>query len=209
MVRSLTHEGSSLLTFHRQKQISKFAFVQDRLREWRTDVREKIEHFSCIALNMLDFDGFRIDKALQVTVDAQGEWSNYMRECARKLGKENFYIPGEIVAGNTLGAIYIGRGKEPSMQVENITEVLTFTNETDPKFFIREPEKAGLDAAAFHYTIYRALTRFLGLDGIYAAEGDPPVNFVETWNSILQTNDLVNANTGKFDPRRECPLNLL
>ena len=129
MVRYLTHEGSSLLTFHRQKQISKFAFVQDRLREWRTDVREKIEHFSCMALNMLDFDGFRIDKALQVTVDAQGEWSNYMRECARKLGKENFYIPGEIVAGNTLGAIYIGRGKEPSMQVENITEVLTFTNE--------------------------------------------------------------------------------
>lgn len=186
-----------------QKQISKFAFVQDRLREWRTDVREKIEHFSCMALNMLDFDGFRIDKALQVTVDAQGEWSNYMRECARKLGKENFYIPGEIVAGNTLGAVYIGRGKEPSMQVENITEVLTFTNETDPKLFIREPEKAGLDAAAFHYTIYRALTRFLGLDGIYAAEGDPPVNFVETWNTILQTNDLVNANTGKFDPRHQ------
>lgn len=163
---------------------------------------DKIAHFSCMTLNQLDFDGFRIDKALQVTVDSQGEWSDRIRQCARKLGKENFYIPGEIVAGNTLASIYLGRGKEPEMQVENITEVLTFTNETDPKFFIREPEKAAIDAAAFHYTIYRGLTRFLGMDGIYAAEGDPPVNFVETWNTILQTNDLVNANTGKFDPRR-------
>ncbi|KAJ9634222.1 hypothetical protein H2199_009052 [Coniosporium tulheliwenetii] len=185
-----------------QKQISKFAFVQDRLREWRSDVREKIEHFSCMTINMLDIDGFRIDKALQVTVDSQGEWSDKMRQCARKLGKNNFYIPGEIVGGNTLGSVYIGRGKEPQMQVENITEVLHFTNKSDPGLFIREPEKAALDAAAFHYTLYRGLTRFLGMDGIYAAEGDPPVNFVETWNTILQTNDLINANTGKFDPRR-------
>jgi alpha-1,3-glucan synthase len=84
------------------------------------------------------------------------------------------------VAGNTLGAVYIGRGKKPLIQVENITEILTFTNETDSKFFIREPEKTNLDTAAFHYTIYRALTRFLGLDSIYAAESDPPINFVET-----------------------------
>jgi alpha-1,3-glucan synthase len=41
------------------------------------------------------------------------------------------------------------------------------------------------------------------MDGIYEAEGDPPVNFVKTWNTLLQTNDLTNANTGKFDPRRE------
>lgn len=36
---------------------------------------------------------------------------------------------------------------------------------------------------------------------MYAAEGDPPVNFVETWNELITTNDLVNVNTGKFDPR--------
>lgn len=54
-----------------QRQISKFAFVQDRLREWRPDVRVKIEHFSCLTISMLDIDGFRIDKGLTVTVDAQ------------------------------------------------------------------------------------------------------------------------------------------
>jgi alpha-1,3-glucan synthase len=177
--------------------------VQDRLREWRPSVLEKIEHFSCLTLQMLDFDGFRIDKGLQVTVDSQGHWSNSIRECARKLGKNNFFIPGEIVAGNTLGAIYIGRGKEPSMTVENITEVLHFDNKTDGDLFVRDPGQQGLDAAAFHYTVYRGLTRFLGMDGIYAAEGDPPVNFIETWNAMIQTNDMQNAYTGKFDPRRE------
>ena len=136
--------------------------MQDRLREWRSDVREKIEHFSCMTINMLDIDGFRIDKALQVTVDSQGEWSDKIRQCARKLGKDNFYIPGEIVGGNTLGAIYIGRGKEPEMRVENITEAVRLTNESDPGLFIRKPEKAAIDAAAFHYTLYRGLTRFLG-----------------------------------------------
>lgn len=39
------------------------------------------------------------------------------------------------------------------------------------------------------------------MDGTFDAEGDPPVNFVETWNRLIQTNDMVNANTGEFDPR--------
>ena len=55
-----------------ERQLSKFAFVQDRLREWRPSVMAKLELFSCITIAMLDIDGFRIDKALQVTLDAQG-----------------------------------------------------------------------------------------------------------------------------------------
>lgn len=39
------------------------------------------------------------------------------------------------------------------------------------------------------------------MDGTFEANGDPPVDWVEFWNVILQTNDLVNANTGAFDPR--------
>jgi alpha-1,3-glucan synthase len=45
------------------------------------------------------------------------------------------------------------------------------------------------------------MTRFLGMDGIYAAEGDPPVDFVETWRELMRTNDMANAYTGEFDPR--------
>ncbi|RAL13908.1 alpha-1,3-glucan synthase [Aspergillus homomorphus CBS 101889] len=185
-------------------QISKFAFVQDRLRGWRPDVLAKIKHFSCLTITMLDIDGFRVDKALQVTLDSLGEWSESMRDCARQLGKDNFYLPGEIVSGNAYGSLYVGRGHQTNQTISNLTEAFMMTNRTDAAhedLFLRPPEQSALDGAAFHYTLYRGLSRFLGLDGIYTAEGDPPVNFVETWNGLVQTNDMVNPNTGKFDPR--------
>lgn len=58
---------------------------------------------------MLDIDGFRYDKATQVTVDAEGSFSAKMRECARGVNKTNFFIPGEITGGNTFGAVYLGK----------------------------------------------------------------------------------------------------
>jgi alpha-1,3-glucan synthase len=30
---------------------------------------------------------------------------------------------------------------------------------------------------------------------------DVPPDLVDTWNVMLTTNDMLNANTGKFDPR--------
>lgn len=129
-----------------------------------------------------------------------GSWSSYIRECARQYNKTNFYISGEIVAGNSFGAVYIGRGMEPAMAVSNLTEVVTTDNGTD-RDYIRDLDQSALDGAAFHYTVYRGLTRFLGMDGTYEAEGDPPVNFVQTWNALLETNDMTNAFTGAFDPR--------
>ncbi|PYH83359.1 alpha-1,3-glucan synthase [Aspergillus uvarum CBS 121591] len=185
-------------------QISKFAFVQDRLRGWRPDVLAKIKHFSCLTIQMLDIDGYRVDKALQVTLDSLGEWSEAMRECAQGVGKDNFYLPGEIVAGNAFGSLYIGRGHQTNQTISNMTEAFMMTNKTTnatQDLFLRPAERSALDGAAFHYTLYRGLSRFLGLDGIYTAEGDPPVNFVETWNGLVQTNDMINTNTGEFDPR--------
>ena len=128
-----------------------------------------------------------------------GAWSSYIRKCAKRYNKNNFYIPGEIVAGNSFGSIYIGRGMEPHMAEENLTKVVATNNAN--RDYIRGPEHSALDAAAFHYTIYRAMTRFLGISGVYAAEGDPPINFVKTWNALLSTNDMANAYTGNFDPR--------
>jgi hypothetical protein len=150
---------------------------------------------------MLDIDGFRFDKATQITVDAQAEFGNYIRQCARKYGKTNFFMPGEITGGNNFASIYLGRGRQPDQTPHNITQAVTLTNNSDDKYFLREVGKQALDAAAFHYSIYRSLTRFLGLDGNLAAGYDVPVNFVDAWNTILTTNDLVNAETGEFDPR--------
>lgn len=81
-----------------QSQLSKFASVQDRLRAWPgSEVLEKLKHFSCMQITMLDIDGFRMDKALQTIIDSQAEFSSYQKECARQIGKNNFLVVGEVV----------------------------------------------------------------------------------------------------------------
>ena len=39
------------------------------------------------------------------------------------------------------------------------------------------------------------------MDGSFEAEGDPSVDWEAFWSALLQTNDMQNAYTGKFDPR--------
>ena len=189
-----------------QRQLAKFASVQDRLREWVPSVLDRIEKFSCITIAMLDIDGFRLDKATQSTVDAQGHFSNAMRTCAEQYGKKNFMVVGEITGGNTFGSIYIGRGRlsDQSMWPKDLKAAISMDNSTDDKYFIREDGHQALDAAAFHYSIYRSLTRFLGMDGNLEAGFDLPRNWVDAWNQIVMTNDLVNQNPdgpNGFDPR--------
>lgn len=180
-----------------QKQLSKFNGVQDRLREWNPQVLDKINHFSCMITQGLDIDGFRIDKAMQVTVDSLGNFPNYQRQCASRVGKTNFMIVGEIVNGNADGSIYLGKGTDPSMTVENLTMAIV-SNETES---IRGNGQQGLDGGAFQYTTYRALMRFLGLDGDLLAANDAPVNFQDQWAVMTAMNDMHNAFTGEFDPR--------
>lgn len=105
-------------------QLSKFASVQDRLKDWRAPVLEKIKRMSCIQIAMLDIDGFRMDKGLQTTVDAMGEFTSHMRECAREYNKDNFFIVGEVVGEIPLAAVYVGRGTEPDNAFTNVTEAM-------------------------------------------------------------------------------------
>ncbi|KAL0934139.1 alpha-glucan synthase [Colletotrichum truncatum] len=186
-----------------RRQLTKFASVQDRLREWVPAVNQKLGHFSCMMIKMLDIDGFRYDKALQVTVDAQGEFSKMMRECAKDVGKDNFFLPGEITGGNTMGSIYIGRGRHPEQWFKDINTAYS-TNRSEAEgqdIFIRDEGHQALDSAAFHYSFYRFLVIFLGMDGTGVAGFDVPSNFVEAWNEVLRSNDMINANTGVVDPR--------
>ena len=89
------------------RQLTKFASVQDRLKEWQPHVLERLVKFACLALKALDFDGIRIDKATQVTVDPLAAWATGVRQCAAQLGKNNFFITGEVTGGNTFGALYL------------------------------------------------------------------------------------------------------
>lgn len=145
-----------------QTQLSKYGSVQDRLREWRSDVLAKIKHFSCMQIAMFDIDGFRMDKGLQTSIDAMAEFSAYQRECARRYGKENFYMIGEVVGTDAQAAIYIGRGKQPNQYFANVSEAMMASNQTDDDLYVRDFGLTALDGAGFHYSVYGAMTRFLG-----------------------------------------------
>jgi alpha-1,3-glucan synthase len=89
------------------RQLTKFASVQDRLKEWQPQIMDRLIKFACLAIKALDFDGIRIDKATQVTVDAMAIWATGVRKCAADMGKNNFFISGEVTGGNTFGALYM------------------------------------------------------------------------------------------------------
>ena len=90
-----------------QRQLSKFASVQDRLREWKPEVMAKIQVFPCMVIQALDIDAIRIDKSTQLSVAGLAEWTASTRACAANFGKKNFYITGEITGGDTFGSLYL------------------------------------------------------------------------------------------------------
>ncbi|KAL8734945.1 MAG: hypothetical protein Q9181_003013 [Wetmoreana brouardii] len=139
-----------------------------------------------------------MDKALQTTPDKLAEFSAWQRQCARQHGKDNFLMVGEIVGDPKLASVYVGRGKQPNQVESNVTKALTATNTTNSSAYIRDWGMGALDGAAFHYDIYGAMTRFLGLDGPWGAYG---VDWVEHWSKLVSNNDMVNSETGVMDPR--------
>jgi alpha-1,3-glucan synthase len=68
-------------------------------------------------------------------------------------------------------------------------------------FFLRPAPLNGLDAVAFHYSVYRSLTRFLGMDGNLDVAYDVGTNFVSAWNEMFVDNDFLNPATGAVDPK--------
>lgn len=174
--------------------------MQDRLREWNPDVMRKIEVYSCLAIEALDIDAIRVDKATQVTVDALANWATSTRACAVKLGKKNFFITGEVTGGDTFGSLYIGRGRTPALRPTDFQAAATITSNQNA-LFLRDAPRNSLDSVAFHYSIYRSLTRFLGMDGNLQAAYDVNENFVTAWNELFVDNDMLNSLTGRVDPR--------
>ena len=144
-----------------ENELSKFASVQDRLREWQPSVLDKINSMSCIQIAMLDIDGFRIDKGVQITPDALASFSNYQRQCARRFGKENFLIVGEIVANPEQSPIHIGRGKQADSWYESPEQALHASSNDSDSSYLRDFGMSVLDGSAFEYQSYGALTRFL------------------------------------------------
>jgi alpha-1,3-glucan synthase len=114
-----------------------------------------------------------------------------MRQCAKDLGKINFFVPGEITARLDFGGLYIGRGMKQKMaSVEQAVNVPSSS-------FMRT--SYALDSTAFHYSIYRSLVSFLGIYG--NINSDLPIDLVDAWNEMLLSIDYINAETQVLDPR--------
>ncbi|KAG2368619.1 glycoside hydrolase family 13/glycosyltransferase family 5 protein [Suillus spraguei] len=183
-----------------QRELSKFASVQDRLREWKPSVMDKLTTFSCMTITALDIDAIRVDKSTQLSVGGMTAWASATRACATNLGKKNFYITGEVTGGDTFGSLYMGRGRTPDMLPPGFLPAANLT-ESDNQYFLRPQSSNGLDGYAFHYSIYRSLTRFLGMDGNLAVAYDLDSNFITAWNQMFVNNDFLNPNTGLTDPK--------
>ena len=69
------------------------------------------------------------------------------------------------------------------------------------QYFLRDAPLNALDGAAFHYSTYRSLTRFLGMDGNLQVAFDVDTNFITAWNEMFVNNDFVNPHSGDVDPR--------
>jgi alpha-1,3-glucan synthase len=132
------------------------------------------------------------------------------------LNKTNFFIPGEVTGGDRFGALYMyviwfsilftthacslsGRGRTPTQLPPGFLAAANLTA-SDP-FFLRAAPLNALDSVAFHYSIYRSLTRFLGMDGNLDVTYDIDVNFVIAWNQMFVSNDFINSASGAVDPR--------
>lgn len=181
-----------------ENELAKFASVQDRLREWQPSVLEKIKVMSCIQIAMLDIDGFRMDKGVQITPDAQASFAAYQRQCARRYGKENFLIVGEVVANPNQSPVHIGRGKQADSWFEGPEQALLASSNDSYSSYLREFGMSALDGSAFEYDTYGSMTRFLGMSGWNGRNG---VDFTDIWHRIASSNDMVNPSTGQYDPR--------
>ncbi|KAI9613753.1 hypothetical protein KEM48_003646 [Puccinia striiformis f. sp. tritici PST-130] len=181
-----------------KRQLSKFASVQDRLREWDDGVAAKLEHLACMTIRALDVDSMRIDKATQQTVDFVGKWGGAVKTCATSVGKNNFFIPGEM----QYLRITVHRSRSTAEELcQSWRERSFLIKANQSQYFMRPVGQNGLDSAAFHYSIYRSLTRFLSMDGNLDVAYDVQVNWAAAWNQIFVSNDFVNHHTGEIDPR--------
>jgi alpha-1,3-glucan synthase len=163
----------------------------------------KIQVFSCLTIQALDIDAIRVDKSIQVTVDGITAWATHTRNCAIQKGKKNFLITGEVTDGDTFGSLYFGRGRTPEDRVGGDSPFIATANLTanNNTHFMRNEGQNAIDAVTFHYSIYRYLTRFVGMDGNLEDAYDLSPNFVTAWLQMFVDNDFLNPNTNKLDPK--------
>ncbi|KIK62215.1 glycosyltransferase family 5 protein [Collybiopsis luxurians FD-317 M1] len=117
--------------------------------------------------------------------------------CCRLLGTGEVMDAFVFVLNSTSSS---DRGRTSGIRPSSISvaaDPTPFMSQCSP----RDPGLNVLYGCAFHYSIYRALTSFLGMDGNLQVVHDTSTDFITVWNEMFVNNDFLNAQTGVMDPR--------
>jgi glycosidase len=103
-------------------------------------------------ISAADLDGFRVDTVKHMETSATAIFCNAMREYAQRVGKHNFFIFGEIVAGDDTIQRYLGRNSRIEGSQErfpSLDAALDF-----PLYFVLEDVIKGFASPAYLHNRY-------------------------------------------------------
>lgn len=86
----------------------------DDLRVTHPRVQDKIIAMTKSLIGSTDIDGIRMDTPMQVPLYFFKRWCPAVKDYAKSLGKDNFFIFGEFYCDRGRGATMVGRGKDAS-----------------------------------------------------------------------------------------------
>ncbi|KAL0487147.1 alpha-amylase [Acrasis kona] len=98
-----------------QNHLGKIYGIMDDLRTTHPRVQDKIIAMTKSLIASVDIDGIRMDTPMQVPLEFFQRWAPAVKNYAKKLGKDNFYIVGEFFCPKERSSTMTGRGKSPNM----------------------------------------------------------------------------------------------
>ena len=105
-----------------------FGDFSDQMFDYNTmnwDFQKIFTEFYKAWIAEADVDGFRLDAAKHVTPDFVARFSTSVRDYARSLGKNNFFVIGEVADNTSVQANYLGKMKLHYPREENQVPFVT------------------------------------------------------------------------------------
>lgn len=145
----------------------------------RSDVLDTLIRVYKYWIGTADIDGFRIDTVKHMESSATALFCNAIREYARRIGKHNFFLFGEVVADDAVLQRYIGRNSRipgTNERFPSLDACLDF-----PLYFILEEVIKGFAPSSLLRERYE---RFRTLYADHGQAGEYFVTFVDNHDQM-------------------------
>ena len=147
----------------------------------RSDVLDTLIKSYKYWIMVADIDGFRIDTVKHLEDSATALFCNAVREYAKRIGKQNFFIFGEVVADDLTLQRYIGRNSRiegTNERFPSLDACLDF-----PLYFLLEETIKGFISPA---ALRERYERFKTLYADHGAAGEYFVTFVDNHDQMAR-----------------------